>query len=391
MFRADLCEILGWIMGVIFIIIGSSSPTISGGNTQSNDQLLMKDYSAPVTVTSYDDKYATGDLTDPYPECPYLYKDVAQPRGVVYTGDLTITGERHWGQRKLLLTEIDFLNCVTDPSIVVYAGAADGRHLPVLVDMFPHIEFHLYDPRPFWPGIDGHRNIRLNPYYGGATNTTVKTHGWFTDEVAKWYTRGRGDTGMMCLRDGKTRICRSIYFISDIRTEPTEHEIERNQRQQEAWIRIMRPKRSMIKFKCPYPKIGAPRLYRHLAGTVRLQCWAPVRSAETRLIIDSTRDRKWDIVKWERNLAWYNTVMRQHDFSDRQLRDFGVPVDGTVAEFWRDAGVVTDKLGFDFVYELQILAVKSPSRAELLDRVKKINTVLISKGAQFVNYLKSSA
>src|SRR5437868_821867 len=59
-----------------------------------------------------------------------------------------------WGQRKLLLSEIEFLTIywnaqeIPDP-IVVYVGAAHGNHIPLLSEMFPSFEFHLYDPAKF--------------------------------------------------------------------------------------------------------------------------------------------------------------------------------------------------------------------------------------------------
>ena len=57
----------------------------------------------------------------------------------------------HWGQRKLLLSEIQFITLYWDNldvpiPILVYAGAAPGLHIPFLSQMFPEAEFHLYDP-----------------------------------------------------------------------------------------------------------------------------------------------------------------------------------------------------------------------------------------------------
>jgi hypothetical protein len=62
----------------------------------------------------------------------------------------------HWGQRKLLLSEIDLFNRVAlemgvekfkkDKISVVYPGAAHGNHLMILMDMYPNIIFYLWDP-----------------------------------------------------------------------------------------------------------------------------------------------------------------------------------------------------------------------------------------------------
>lgn len=64
-------------------------------------------------------------------------------------------GERkstvHWGQRKLLLSEIEFLTLYSEPGItVVYAGAAPGTHIGYLSRLFPEVSrFVLVDPSPF--------------------------------------------------------------------------------------------------------------------------------------------------------------------------------------------------------------------------------------------------
>jgi hypothetical protein len=58
----------------------------------------------------------------------------------------------HWGQRKLLLSEIEFLTDwapLDRDSIVVYAGAAPGTHIAFLAEMFPRLSFVLVDPSEF--------------------------------------------------------------------------------------------------------------------------------------------------------------------------------------------------------------------------------------------------
>ena len=92
----------------------------------------------------------------------------------------------HWGQRKLHLSEIDFFTSNTDKNelyTVVYAGAANGHHIPLLSKMFPNLEFHLYDPAPFSPLIDkGNTKLKINPYKD--SNLPI---GFFTDEIASKY------------------------------------------------------------------------------------------------------------------------------------------------------------------------------------------------------------
>jgi hypothetical protein len=65
----------------------------------------------------------------------------------------------HWGQRKLILTEIDFFNrCAHHMGIkkfkdqkisVVYPGSAHGDKLMMQMEMFPNVIYYLWDPAKF--------------------------------------------------------------------------------------------------------------------------------------------------------------------------------------------------------------------------------------------------
>ena len=58
----------------------------------------------------------------------------------------------HWGQRKLLMSELEFLLLYArkdDVQQVVYAGAAPGKHTNYLSQLFPQLRFHLVDPARF--------------------------------------------------------------------------------------------------------------------------------------------------------------------------------------------------------------------------------------------------
>lgn len=57
----------------------------------------------------------------------------------------------HWGQRKLLMSEIEFLtNYATDNCTVVYVGAAPGTHINYMSNvLFPKLNFILIDPLRF--------------------------------------------------------------------------------------------------------------------------------------------------------------------------------------------------------------------------------------------------
>lgn len=98
---------------------------------------------------------------------------------------------------------------------------------------------------------------------------------YFTDEIAKEYCNDNSD----------------ILFISDIRVAPENMEVKKmcenveiDMQMQWDWVKLMKPRASLLKFRLPYvntPEDAKPRSY--LPGTIYMQAWAPVHSTETRL------------------------------------------------------------------------------------------------------------
>lgn len=196
----------------------------------------------------------------------------------------------HWGQRKLLMSEILFLTRWGHTSNhVVYAGAAPGHHIPYLSQLFPDHHFTLIDPNQF--GITKTDKIDI-------------INGYFDDEKAKMYSG------------------QNIIFISDMRTAdyrqmtPLENEqyILKDNETQMRWINIMKPSKSMIKFRCPYPDI-IKEPTKMFKGIIYLQPWAPPTSTETRLVIDSDLTMaEYDNLKYEQQLFYHNSVSRFASF-----------------------------------------------------------------------------
>lgn len=173
----------------------------------------------------------------------------------------------HWGQRKLLLSEMEFFTNYSDfatPSLCVYAGAAPGLHTNYLSDLFPHLKFVLVDPAPF----------AAKP----AEGRVEIVQSYFTDETAKAYARDH-------LQQQQQR----LLFVSDIRTLSesmmSDHWIEQQCAEEMAWQmqwhKIMRPHASMLKFRLPYE----PGQTTYLTGDLYLQVWSGRTSTETRLVV----------------------------------------------------------------------------------------------------------
>lgn len=200
----------------------------------------------------------------------------------------TLKQPLHWGQLKLMLTEVEFLSKVlinhknSDKKIYfVYAGAAPGHHIYFLQKMFPTVYFELYDPNDFVV----------------KDNDTLKTHvQFFTDEDAEyWKTR-------------KERDDLYLAFCSDIRTEPATNEnIIRNMEMQKKWWQIMNPDLSMFKFRLPWEDGDTE----YPAGEIYIQPYPGATSTETRLIVKKDADIiKYNNRQYESACFYHNTVNR---------------------------------------------------------------------------------
>jgi hypothetical protein len=277
-----------------------------------------------------------------------------------YQPNIQLDKKLHWGQRKLLLSEIQFftvvnglrptavdglrptdvnglrptdVNCIQKKKVVLYVGSADGKHIPLLADLFPEIDkWHLYDPRPFAQEVLEHpRLITYNVY--------------MTDQLAHEFADKFADC--------------DCYLISDIRTfDITEEGIEKNQRSQEKWVKIIKPVASLLKFKLPYPP---NKKYKYLKGDIYFQVWAPNHSAETRLLVRQPFEEiEYDCLEYEGNMSYYNVVLRQKHNSDY---------------------VLEDKI-------LQNYIKTSKTNTTLAKLKKKIDLLLLSEGQTFESKLK---
>lgn len=201
---------------------------------------------------------------------------------------------QHWGQRKLFLSELEFFNEFAEENdTVVYVGAAPGIHFTLLSELFPTLNFILYDPREFEKVL--YRNPRFRIFQK-----------FFGDNDALRY-------------KGK-----NYLFVSDIRTADTEKEergmievrIMSDMRNQERWHLLMEPKKSLFKFRLPFLNPNNPVLahgrtvFEYLDGDVRLQAFPRQTSAETRLIPFGKQKKQWDLKLYEDGMYSHNLLTR---------------------------------------------------------------------------------
>lgn len=165
----------------------------------------------------------------------------------------------HWGQRKLMVSEIEFLTKYGyDSSTCVYAGAAPGLHISYLSYLFPTVNFVLVDPKEITT----------------ETMHNVSTYNDFmTDTLAR------------------TFYGRNILFISDIRsadyTQLTQSEMDSEVTQdmsnQMKWHILMNPRASMLKFRLPWTS-GKTK---YLNGDIYFPVYGPQTTTESRLVVDN--------------------------------------------------------------------------------------------------------
>jgi len=193
----------------------------------------------------------------------------------------------HWGQRKLLFSEIAFLLRYADADLhrvqqVLYAGAAPGNHTNFLSDLFPQMRFHLVDPAPF----------SAKP-----TDKITLENAFFTQETATAW-KGRTD-----------------LFISDIRglmrnlsDAEKEAQVAVDMKRQQDWVQEIVPSASMLKFRLPFTRGQTD----YLDGQIVFQVWGGRTTAESRLVV--TREDHYDTDAKQFRLkpydhGWYEDVM----------------------------------------------------------------------------------
>jgi len=262
----------------------------------------------------------------------------------------------HWGQRKLMLAEMEFLTLYYDEACtVVYAGAAPGTHMVCLAELFPKLKFVLVDPRPFSSHLVKAQGRML---VEGTEEPRIKIRqGFFTDEMANEFSQ-----------------CAGVLFISDVRTSddhdvgtqgargkarkrasgppdaepegppsagglaqasvlyPSQQYVQGDMERQQAWHWLMRPVASSFKFRLPWDD-GATT---YLRGDIHLPVWGGPTTTECRLFVE-TRGQDgggeadegsasgrgiatYDNRRFERQMFYFNTHRRiaryKHDFTE---------------------------------------------------------------------------
>lgn len=271
----------------------------------------------------------------------------------------------HIGQRKLALSLIQFLArhlppvatlraAGVDKVYLVYAGAAPGHPHKWITDLFPEVVMLLVDPNKF-EIVDAEPVMLLkrgvSTATGGTTNITIDDYRSMLDRMLRSEERIFiiNDLFTLDLARAIAELMPPVYFMSDIRTNTTDGteppdtlDILWNSAQQYNWMCIMRPVRSMLKFRHPFYnddieifrqkcteepyasdfaeakkngidfiKTAETRELVYWDGTVYIQAWPGPFSTESRLVTDCKSIRNWGRPEpYEDRFFYYNAIDR---------------------------------------------------------------------------------
>lgn len=268
----------------------------------------------------------------------YKYSQINSPDKMNYKkSEILCKGKLvHLGQLKLLMNEVLFLAKYATNELVLYIGAAPGYHIGKLADMFPHLQFDLWDPDVF--DVEKRDNIKLYNEY-------------FTNKSTELY------------KDKK------IILISDIRnrdidTKGSDYDkmdkiVMEDMTYQMEWCRLIKPSIANLKFRLPFPDTIKEKknisTYRYLTGTIYFQPFGK-HSMESRLVTrDYLTTTEYNIQEFIDKLSWFNYHYRCQKYTNDKWQQ--IMYDYKFKKIW------------DIVFSLDIieLYLKSKSKEEVAE------------------------
>lgn len=275
--------------------------------------------------------------------------------------DVQMGENLHWGQRKLLLSEIEFLvnnyhKYDTGKKYLLYIGASPGYHLEYLSKMFPEIYFILYDRVD--SSVKHMNRIKFNKEY-------------FTDESAQKYKN------------------MNIMIVSDIRNleigqykkkkhEESESKMDKivfdDQEKQRIWCNIINPKAALLKFKLSWNY----KQTEYFDGDIYFQIWNRNNSLEARMVPKLHSSKVYNNKIYEEVFFYYNKITRRTDFKNNSaVKDIfkNIQCVGTYYD-----GIVESMILYDYIKKFEYY--ENGSEIEIKNRICEISisiTLLLQK------------
>ncbi|CAF3456712.1 unnamed protein product [Rotaria sp. Silwood1] len=198
----------------------------------------------------------------------------------------------HWGTRKLLLTDIEFLTNYgrARKYLVIYIGAAPGIHINYLSELFPDLEFVLIDTKKV------------------ETKKTPKIHirsGEFIDDIVKEYSKSR----------------KELLLICDIHAFGAQDDIDENLAidmvNQKEWHLSMKPSASLLTLHFSRTQ----NRLQYFEGDLILEPWGSRHPSGCRLVVQKgARMIDYNIKNLKSCMDYFQNVLRtnyyEHDVKD---------------------------------------------------------------------------
>jgi hypothetical protein len=296
---------------------------LRGGNSFSVDSLKIKRYQQKDLKIKTFQKEKYFYFLENDKEIPYDYNKILV--------------NVHWGQLKLFMSEFfTFIYRLNTENLspplnkeenldILYIGAAPGDHIYVLAQLFDEYHYHLYDTQKF--------DVRLNEL----TNVTIYPKYFDDIELEKWKKKNK----CFLISDIRTLSYNPSGFSKDSQ-KINEESVWSDMQLQQKWVEQLNPYMSLLKFRLPFAydfilKEGKTRKY--LSGMVLRQVYNKPTSSETRLLVSEIDKKDWDIVSYERKLAYHNDKVRTSKFLN--------PIDESERPIYKEKGLMND---FDSSY-----------------------------------------
>lgn len=326
-YRQNLPAILLAAITLAYFSSGNSKKVVSGG---FNNQF----YEKPQKIVN--DKFYI-------PQIYLKYNDIIGMESYKFGVQPEFPGN-HFGQRKLLVSEVMFLSMKAEPDkhyYIIYAGAAPNFKYPVLHELFENCTFILVDPNPFGVWIDIMEHIKIegdNPDMAeiikGSKLRTFVIHDIMSIFIAD-----------------KLSSLKNKLFISDIRTNliPTDsisdYDVVLNNMQHIVWINHLNPKWYMLKYRAMYELPQQLKFYSQFMslvhtipewvefkgdeyidnhtkmpkallvdGDIYIQAWPGYLSGECRIVGNNPKLVRQD-PNLEAKFFYYNMYLRNHPAS----------------------------------------------------------------------------
>ena len=240
------------------------------------------------------------------------------------------------GQRKLMLSEIEFLTEVLSrrcessttthqplPNLLcVYVGACPCTHLSKVLQLFPHVSWVFVDPRfkqdRYRTKWDKRRVAVFDNEFDDVT----------AQEISAWVQGDEKSNSRMLpalneLDWGPNGGFENLLFVSDIRSDGyNEISIASDMEKQARWFEMLHASAGLLKFRLPYCDERWYSEYNkhhgfvsYLDGDIYLPIWGPPSTSECRLHVQKgCRVKQYDVHKHEMRMAGFQADDRERSY-----------------------------------------------------------------------------